>query len=338
MKVLLVKTSSLGDLIHCMPAVDDLAQQRPDIELHWLVEEGFVDIPHWHPFVKKTFAYAQRRWRKSLFSRQTRTEIKQLKSQLITEQYDAVIDAQGLVKSALAVRWLKTQKFGYDKHSIREPFAARFYTDKFNCSLKQTAIYRNKQLFAWAFDYTAPGKISFGLSIEQAKGVNIPSKPYAVFLHGTNWPSKVWPTHSWIEAAKQLIQKDVQVFIPWSNEEEKARAEIIAQKSGAQVLDKMSLQALSFLLQHAKLVIGCDTGLSHISAALATPTIGIYGASNSQLTGLVGDNVLSFQSSKACSPCMKSVCPLTDDQSDVPCYESVSALKLIDDSQGIVNE
>ena len=337
MKVLLVKTSSLGDLIHCMPAVNDLAQCRPDIELHWLVEEGFVDIPRWHPFVKKSFAYAQRRWRKSYFSAQTRTEIKQLKSQLIAEQYDAVIDAQGLLKSVLAVRWLKTKKYGYDKTSIREPLASLFYTHKFNCDLTQTAISRNKQLFAWAFEYKKPETVSFGLAIQAPLNVALPKTPYAVFLHGTNWESKVWPTRSWIEAAQALIEQGVQVFIPWSNDVEKLRAQTIAGASGAQILEKMSLQGLSYLLQHAKLVLGCDTGLSHIAAALATPTIGVYGASNSELTGLVGDNANSFQSSKSCSPCMKSVCPLTDDQSDIPCYESIDT-SLLQKALGASNE
>ncbi len=321
MKVLLIKTSSLGDLIHCMPAVNDLAQHRPDIELHWLVEEAFIGIPGWHPFVKKSFAYAQRRWRKSYFSRQTRHEIRQLKKQLINEQYDAVIDAQGLLKSALAARWLKAPKYGYDKHSIREPLAANFYNKKFKCSLQQTAISRNKQLLAWAFDYTATSSVSFGLKIIQPNNMLLPTEPYAIFLHGTNWESKVWPTSRWVDSAQFLISQGVKVFIPWSNEAEKLRAEDIAKSSGAQVLDKMSLHCLSYLLQHAKIVIGCDTGLSHITAALATPTLALYGASNSELTGLVGNNVLSLQSSKSCSPCMKSVCPLTNNQSDIPCYQ-----------------
>lgn len=326
MKVLLVKTSSLGDLIHCMPAVQELSIQRPDIELHWLVEEAFVDIPQWHPFVKKVHAYANRRWRKSKFSRQTRREVNDLKSQLRVENFDRVIDAQGLFKSALPTRWLKATTYGYDKLSIREPIATWFYDQKFNQDLQKPAIDRNRALFAWVFSYTSQEKVDFGLSIVQPQSTQQLSKPYSIFLHGTNWPSKVLPYLHWVELAQQMSQKQVSVYLPWSNDEERVRAEGIAEnfETGVYVLDKTSLSHLAYYLQEAQSVIGCDTGLSHIAGACSTPTVAVYGASNSELTGIVGEHVKSLQVLKSCSPCMKSICSLTEDQTNIPCYADIT--------------
>jgi len=326
MKVLLVKTSSLGDLIHCMPAVQDLSEQCPDIELHWLVEEGFRDIPTWHPFVKKVHCYANRRWRKSKFSKQTRQEIKALKQQLRAEQFDKVIDAQGLLKSALPVRWLKGEKYGYDRHSIREPIAAFFYDKRFSISLKKTAITRNRALLAWAFDYSVDEQspVNFGLKLERPASLPKLKTPYTILLHGTNWLSKVWPIAHWQQLARELIASGRNVYIPFSNDDEKQRAEFIAKDSGALVLEKMSLSTLTYIIQESLSVVGCDTGLSHISAALAKPTVVVYGASNSKLTGVIGQFSQSLQSDKACSPCMKSECPLVQDQSAIPCYDSVN--------------
>ncbi len=336
MKVLLVKTSSLGDLIHCMPAVQDLSVHRPDVELHWLVEEGFADIPKWHPFVKKSFAYADRRWRKSRFSKQTRKEVKALKQALHDEHYDAVVDAQGLIKSALAVRWLNSKtckKYGYDKQSIREPLASWFYQYKFSKNLKDKAIDRNRALFAWAFDYQEKldeTSLTFGLDVTLDNPSVELKQPYAIFLHGTNWQSKVLPHQHWVELANKFESQGVQVYLPWSSEEEYQRASLIAGETNALVLDKLSLNELVYHLQSAKAVVGCDTGLSHIAGACSVPTLALYGASNSALTGLYGQKVVNVQSSKTCSPCMKSVCPKVEDQTKIPCYLEFSSEQLFE--------
>lgn len=328
LKVLLIKTSSLGDLIHSMPAVTDLMHSGVDVELHWLVEEGFANVPYWHPLVSQVHCCAIRRWRKSLFKRKTRQEISTLKNTLQQEQFDIVIDAQGLLKTAWMVRWFKrsaTKTIGYDKHSIKEPLASRAYKQVLNIAKEQTAIERVRQLFAAAFAYTFGEQADFGLQVKRPEALVIDAdKPYAVFLHGTNWVSKIWPVQYWQALASNLCDQGFNVLIPWGDEQEQLRAQQIAQGSGATVLPRCSLNDLAYLLQQASVVIGSDTGLSHIAAALAVPTIGLYGSTNSKLTGLVGKNVKSLQSSYECSPCMQRQCPKVSGGKIMPCYQSIS--------------
>lgn len=330
-KILLIKTSSLGDLIHTMPAISDLQAALPNIELHWLVEEGFSSIPSWHPFVKKTHVCAIRRWRKSLLSSKTRGEIKKLKATLKHQQFDAVIDAQGLVKSAWMVRWLDCQKFGYDRKSIKEPLASRFYSDVLSIEKGLPAIQRVRRLFAQSLNYSQTHLLEdFGLKVQRSENFSVDiSQPYIVFLHGTVWNSKVWPVEYWKKMAAELTAKGKTTYIPWGNATERSRAEQIALGTTAKVLDKMPLTDIAYLLQNASLVIGSDTGLSHVAAALGAYTIGLYGPTSSDLTGLIGVDVLNIKSSKSCSPCFKRDCPLLKDGELIPCYESISAKDIL---------
>lgn len=332
-KVLIVKTTSLGDLIHTMPGITDISQHLADVECHWLVEESFKAIPLWHPFIKKVHTCAIRRWRQNFFSSQARSEIKQLKQMLQAERYDLVIDAQGLIKSALMIRWLKTRKVGYDSSSIKEPLASWFYTEKQSISRQWTAIERVRALFASACGYTidTKGPVQFGLQIKQPHDIVLtPKSPYAIFLHGTNWHSKVWPANFWSQLADKFAEMGVQSYVSFGSDEEKRRAEDIANDSSAVVLPPLDLTQLAYLLQQAKVVVGSDTGLSHISAALGTPTVGVYGSTNSLLTGLIGDRVVSLQATTDCSPCMKRECPLVNTDEPMPCYQTLTPDTVLD--------
>ena len=326
-KVLLIKTSSMGDLIHTMPAITDLAAARDDIELHWLVEEGFAAIPLWHPSVRKVHCCAIRRWRSSLLKRATRDEIRALKHSLQAEQYDLVIDAQGLLKSAWMARWLPSEKHGYDRNSIREPLASRVYDVQHAISRQQTAIDRNRQLLAAALGYALPAQRRFGLAVQRPADLAVAiDKPYVLLLHGTNWASKIWPLACWQELARRLSEAGLQVYLPWGSDEERARAGQIASHGAGQVLPRLSLTSLAFLLQHARLVVGSDTGLSHLAAALDTPTLGIYGSTDPALTGLVGSRVINLAATMDCAPCMKRECPkLSASEPQIPCYRTVDA-------------
>ena len=128
MKILLVRLSSMGDLIHTLPAVEDLARQCPEVELHWLCEAGFADIARLHPFVKKVHVMKWRQWRKHLFQAETWREIGRLKTDLQAESFDFVLDSQGLIKSACFAKMAKSTIYGLDKHSARESLAAFAYS------------------------------------------------------------------------------------------------------------------------------------------------------------------------------------------------------------------
>ncbi len=335
-KILIVKTTSLGDLIHSMPAVTDVQRMLPGAEMHWLVEEDFVGVPVWHPFIKKVHACATRRWRKSFFSQKTQQEIKALKNQLLSEQFDLVIDAQGLVKSALMVRWLDCVRHGYDSQSIKEKLASRVYTDKHNISRDQGAIERVRQLVSESLGYSTDGlNQHFGLQVKKPVSLDVDlDANYAVFLHGTNWDSKIWPVDYWRKLAEDLTAQGIKVFIPWGNKSEHERALTIAKDTKATVLQQQPLDVLAYILQNATVVVGSDTGLTHISAALGTKTIGIYGSTSTQLTGLNGDNVKSIQSDKDCSPCLKRDCPLINEGEMIPCYQSVNPATILKEVQG----
>lgn len=340
LKVLIVKTTSMGDLIHSMPAITDLQRMRPDTEVHWLVEEVFADIPQWHPFVKKVHICAIRRWRKSFFTKSTQTEIHLLKKHLLAENFDLVIDAQGLLKSALMVRWFTCPRHGYEKNSIKEKQASYFYTNKHIVSRELAAVERVRQLFAKSLAYSLEGLAQqFGLQVQRPNNftINIQSR-YAVFLHGTNWSSKVWPVEYWNKLAEILTAEGWVVYIPWGSDEEFERAQLIAKDTQAVVLDRQSLNALAFILQNAAVVIGSDTGLNHLAAALDTKTIGIYGATSASLTGLVGKNVINIQSDLSCSPCFKRDCPLVKEGEMIPCYVSINEQRVLKEIRNICGE
>lgn len=323
-KVLLIKTSSLGDLIHSFPAVNDVALHRKDVELHWLVEENFANVPLWHPSVKKVHTVAIRRWRKELYKPSTYQEIAALKKQLLAEKFDLVIDGQGLLKTAWIARWFQDKSIGYDKTSIKEPLASKFYHSKLNINKDQKAIARMRQLLGKSLSYDYKEAADFGLQVKKPADASIvPKKPYAVFLHGTNWSSKIWPVEYWQNLAQKLQKQGLIVLLPWGDATEKQRAEAIAKASSAKVLPKSSLDQLAYCLQQATVVVGSDTGLSHISAALGTKTIGLYGASNSALTGLIGSKATSLQADFHCSPCLKRECPLVKGNEIIPCYKTI---------------
>ena len=222
MRVLLVKTSSLGDVIHALPALTDAARAIPGITFDWVVEEGFAEIPTWHPAVGKVIPVAIRRWRKNIWQTLKSGEWSRFKQSLRAEKYDLVIDAQGLVKSAWLTRYVKAPVAGLDKDSAREPLASRFYQRRLAVARGQHAVERLRQLFAVALGYDLPkGLGDYGLDVERL--VELPrTKPFVLFLHGTTWDTKHWPEVYWRDLAQRMGHLGVEVRLPWGNPAEKA--------------------------------------------------------------------------------------------------------------------
>lgn len=290
-KILIVKTSSLGDVVHMLPALVD-AKQHEDIQFDWLVEENFAEVPSWSPLLNKVIPVAVRRWRKSLLTKKTWQEISRLKNQLVTENYDCVIDTQGLLKSAVLARWAKANNgvWGYDKHSIREPIASYLYQRCFSVGKEQHAITRNRELMAKVLGYSLENlPLDYGLSSSSLFDLESKySQPYIVALHGTSKVDKEWPEAYWEALLKAMQEQGIQVLFPWGNQREQQRAErLAAQYTNAVVLGKSSLTELAGLIAGAKAVIGMDTGLMHIAAALNKPGIGIYPVTRPFLTGVM---------------------------------------------------
>ncbi len=285
MRVLLIKTSSLGDVVHTLPALTDAQRAIPGIQFDWVVEEGFAEIPAWHPAVAQVIPVAIRRWRKNLWQTLRSGEWRRFKARLRETRYDLVIDAQGLLKSAWLTRYVKAPVAGLDRDSAREPLASRFYDRRYAVPRDQHALERVRQLFAQTLGYELPQGIgNYGL--DRAQLATPGEEPYLLFLHGTTWPSKHWPEAYWRELVERMSAFGWAIRLPWGNAEEKARAERIAEGiAGASVLPRLNLGGVAKVVAGARACVAVDTGLGHLAAALDVPCISLYGPT---LPGRVG--------------------------------------------------
>ena len=286
-RILLVKISSLGDVIHNLPVVNDIHTHFPNVEIDWVVEESFADIPRLHPQVNQVLTVAMRRWKKHIFSQKTWHEITKFKKLIQQNQYDAIIDTQGLLKSALITRCANGVKHGYDKSSIRESLASYFYDKTYNISYQQHAVTRNRALVALSLGFAAPTNApDYGISAPKCE-LTLPEK-YIVALHSTSRNSKLWPTHYWTDLGKQLAQQNLSLVLPWASDKEHLRAQAIAkQVQGSIVLSQLNIRELSGVIANATAAIGVDTGLSHLATALNRPVVAIYTDTMPVLTGVM---------------------------------------------------
>lgn len=290
--ILIVKTSSLGDVVHTLPAVTDAARARPGLRCDWLVERAFAEIPPWHPAVERVIRCDLRGWRKHLGRTVFGGDWSRFRAELRQVQYDHVIDAQGLVKSAWLARQARGPLAGPDRASAREPLAARFYTRGYTVPKHDVAhaVERARRLFAQVLDYPMPDTPpDAGLDRSRFPAPGL-SGPYVVFLHGTTWTSKRWSLEQWSALGAWIAARGPRVVLPWGSEAERADAETIAAACGGLVLPKLGLTELAGWLAHARYCVGVDTGLAHLAAALATPQLTLYGPTLPQLTGAVGAN------------------------------------------------
>lgn len=289
MKVLLVRLSSMGDLIHTLPAIDDLSKNHPHIELHWLSEASFADIACLHPFVKKVHTLKWRYWRKNLFKKDTRQAMSELKKTLINEQFDLVIDSQGLMKSAWFARYPQAPIAGFNSKSVREPIASIFYQQKYAVKRKDDAVRRARDLLSQVFKYTySKENIHFGAKVPKFVDTLELPKHYHVALHATSKDEKLWPEEKWHELF-ELIHKQTKlpIYLPWGSEKEHDRAiRLCKSYDYVHVCPKLSLLQAALLLENAQSVVGVDTGLLHLANAFDIPIVGIYLDSNPAYTGV----------------------------------------------------
>jgi heptosyltransferase I len=228
LKLLIVKTSSLGDVVHNLPIINDILSHYPDTEIDWVVEAGFADIPKLHPAVNQVIPVSIRRWRKAICAKKTWLEIKAAKQQLSHKTYDIVLDTQGLLKSGLLTYLSRGHKHGYDKNSAREPLASYFYDTTHYVSRVQHAVARNRELAALALGYPAPKNLpNYGIKSIAPSEISMES-PYIIGLHGTSRDSKLWPTDHWIDLGHELAKQNLHLALPWASTAEFERAQHIA--------------------------------------------------------------------------------------------------------------
>lgn len=297
MRILIVKTSSMGDVVHAAPLASDLHAQVPDAVIDWVVEESFAAIPALHPAVAAVIPIALRRWRKTALQPATWREIRAVRERLRAAEYDQVIDCQGLLKSAWVSRWARgsrTAASGPDRNSAREPLAAWFYDKPVAVARTLHAIERNRRIGAAALGYAIQGAPRFGL---QAPPLAIPeiaplfgSAPVAVLLTNASRATKLWPDEHWRKVQHALQARGLATLLFWgSDAEETDTRRRAAQMQGATVAPRCTLHQVAAALSSARAVVGLDTGLTHLAAALGAPTVGIFCDYDPKLVGITGD-------------------------------------------------
>ncbi|MGI8527018.1 MAG: lipopolysaccharide heptosyltransferase I [Pseudolabrys sp.] len=298
--ILFIKTSSLGDVIHHMPALSEARRQRPDARFVWVVEEAYAPLVRLHPAVGDVLPVAWRRWLGQIHSPATWQQIAAADRVLRLRQYDAVIDTQGLLKSALIASRARGRKHGYDSASIKEKAASAFYDVRHTVSRDLHAIERNRILTALSLGYQPHGAPHYGIDRESLR---TGGERYAVLLHGTARPEKEWPLAAWTELGRSLKRHDLDLVLPWGNDAEFTRAgQIAAALPRARVADRMPLDGVARLIAGAEFVVGVDTGLLHLAAALSVPLVAIFGGSEPRLTGPVGAGLLEVVGAKGAMP------------------------------------
>ncbi|HWX00128.1 lipopolysaccharide heptosyltransferase I [Collimonas sp.] len=288
MNILIVRVSSLGDVMHNMPMVSDIRRHYPDANIDWVVEEGYTGLVRMNPDVRRIIPIALRRWRKSLLTAATRAEIANFRKQLKQDAYDVVFDTQGLLKTSVVMRMVRLapngQRIGLanaTEGSGYEPLSRIFHTKSIKVGLHTHAVLRAREVAAQALGYSVDTAADFNMHPvapePAALPAWLPATPYAVFFHSTARAAKQWSDANWVRIAAQLAGRGLPVLLPWGSAAEKSNAEQLAsQMSNARVLPKLPLMEAVLLAQRAALVIGVDTGLTHIAAAFNRPTIELY--------------------------------------------------------------
>jgi heptosyltransferase-1 len=277
-RILLVKTSSMGDIVHNMPLIADIRKIYPDAIFDWVVEESFMEIAALNSLVSNFIPVTMRRWKKAPFSKQTWREFFTFKRALKLHAYDVILDTQGLLKSALICRWAQGTSHGADFHTAREPWAGLLYNYGHEVPSNLHAAVRNRMLGALALGYALPETPPvYDLNIPRLNlSLDLPSD-YVMCLHSTARDAKLWPVEHWITLGKYLASQNQSMLLPWGNKIEQERAELIASSvPNALVLPKMRLTDLASITAKAKAAIGLDTGLMHLAVAMDIPTLAIF--------------------------------------------------------------
>ena len=289
-RILFVKLSSLGDVVHNFPAVTDLARHHPDAHIAWAVEEAYADLVRLHPAVRESIPVGLRGLRDHPFDAERWGRMLAARRALRTARWDCIVDTQGLVKSALVASTARGPAHGMDRASAREPAAALLYRRGHAVPRAMHAVERNRRLVAQVFGYPADGPADYGLELPPYPPVWAPRGHYAVLLHAASRAEKRWPDEHWISLARRLAADGYGTVFPGGSDAERLAAGRLALLvPGGMGAPPMDLWVAATLLAHASFVVGVDTGLTHLAVALGRPTVGIYLATDPRLTGLHGE-------------------------------------------------
>lgn len=271
-----------------MPIVADILRRYPDAAIDWVVEEAYTSLVRLNGGVRNVIPFALRRWRKSLFSAQTRAEMRDFRRRLRSEAYDFVFDTQGLLKTAMVMRMARLAPGGKrvglangTEGSGYEGISRIFHMMSVPVGPRTHGVLRGRLVAAAALGYTIDTPADFDLRapdiLQTDRPTWLPDEPYVAFFHTTARAAKQWAPANWVQLARMLAERGLPVLLPWGSEAEKQAAQqLAAQMPNARVLPKLSMMDAVVLAQQASLAVGVDTGLTHIAAAFNRPTIELY--------------------------------------------------------------
>ncbi len=313
----------MGDLMHALPALTDAARIYPDIEFDWVVDKAFAEVPLWHANVKKVIKTAHRQWRKTPLKFIVGGGLEAFKAQLNVADYDAIVDLQGNLKSAVVGRLRRGDVSGFDAESCREKPAHWACKHSFSISVQQHSIERQRQLMAKSLAYSLPTTApDYGVDFSDFP---LPELPFAlpekfmVFVHNASWETKLWPVAHWKALVELATAQGVSVLLPCGNDAEYARAQAIAADSPlAYALPKLSLDAVAAIMSRAQAAVCSDTGLAHLAAVAGIPAVSLYGPTDIALIGTHGEGQQQLESNFDCAPCYQRRCSHTESVAGEP--------------------
>ena len=327
MRVLIVKTSSIGDIIHTLPALTDAHRALPQARFDWLVERDLAPICTWHPAVERVLTVSYRYWRWRPITGVLGGHLAAIRTELRAQSYDAVIDAQGLYKSALMTAMVRGPKHGFDLASCREKLAPLAYDHHYRIPSDWNAVARLRHLFSRALGYALPeGAPDYGLDGSRF-GASDHREPYLVFLHGSAWRTKLWPVERWRSLAERAQRAGFTVCVPWFRRLERVRAEAIGRGlDGVEILPPTDLDDMARLLVNATGVVAVDTGFAHLATGFAVPKVSLYGPTRFAHAYPCGRQL---GAGLPCAPCRNKICNLTGNvHAEAPCLAAISAARV----------
>lgn len=311
MRVLIVRLSSMGDVVQTLPALTDAAKAIPNIRFDWALDEAYAQIPAWHRSVETIIPTALRRLRRTFRQGLKDREINSFVKKLRAEKYDFIVDLQGEFKSAMISRLARGMRCGFNSASIHELGAQLAYRKRFSVPKGQHTVLRMRKLLAQTLEYSfVEGAVDYGIDKSRLPVMTLElPKPFLVFIHSTSWDSKCWHEIYWKDLTERAIKAGFFVVLPWGDESERLRSERIADNNDkAFVLPKLSIAEKAAIIAESAATVGLDTGLSHIAAALGVPSVTIYGATDPLLVGTIGERQVHLISDFECVKCHQTQC------------------------------
>jgi len=332
-KILLVKLSSMGDIIQTLPAVTDAVRANPGLSFDWVVDDSFKDVPSWHPNVDKIISLPFRQWKKKLVKTLLSGDIKPILRELRAQSYDMVIDAQSNLKSAFVTRLSKGLRHGLDGASVREYGAQFAYHKKIRLPRNQNHALRMRQLMSRFLGYSLDeAQIDYGMKPLSSEGSMTLPENFIFVTAICSSSVRLWPEVYWHEVLADLTNQGYEIMLPWWSQEEKERVlRLQADNPRIHLLPPMDLSQKAYILSKAKASISLDTGLAHMAAALQVPNVSLYGPTSAHSTGTYGYHQKHVVATKpSCSPCFQNHCTYQGLAEHKPaCMSSISPKQVL---------